>query len=722
MSIYSIPPLAASLITLTVGLIVLIRGKKLTYTLVTFSVFVWLFGYALMYSTKNYDFALSLAKLSYIGVVFIPVFSYHFTVSFLNLTKQRMLLILNYLVGLLFVSMIWKSSFIAGLYSYYWGYQTKVGPSHNIFFIFFSIIMLRVIFLLYRAYRRTKTEGLPLENTRIKYVLLSYMVSFLAAVDFLPNYGIEWYPLGFICIIFHALATTYAIIKYRLLNVTVVITRAGIFFMVYLTVLGLPFGIGYMLIGKGLWIIPLLAMAVFATAGPFIYTYLQRKAESRLRREEFQAHQALNSLAQNMMRYTKLETLLRLIVHHVVKIMKVNVASIYLKDQGNEHYPLRATWGINGASPKQAEFSEDSELVKDMLVRGMPVVLEELLLHRTFSAASHTRKLQAELHKAQAAVVIPALKGDSLFGFLMLGARRDNRLFTQEDLNLLTLLGSQSVFAIENAQLIEKEKTFLAEKSRRDALADMAPGVAHQFNNRLISISMVADTQFALNEEELDKLSPDKLKSLIEQSQKAFESISKDAIRGKDIADAILKKGRAKLAYLKTDLAPIIQTAIELLKVSRTRKSLGGAPEPEVILNSEENLPQLILNESLIQDIFYNLIDNARDATIIKHKYIQENKLTSDITPYKGKVIITVRKKDSKVVVTVNDNGIGMDEKTKSRLFVPYFTTKATALKGTGMGLWVIRSFIEDHKGKISFESECTKGATFTMTFPINET
>ena len=723
MNPYAIPPLITSILALFLGILTFrsVNPKvRYTFPLVSVAVFIWLFGYFLVYSATEYEVALRWIKLLYIGVIFIPAVSYHFTVAFLSLKGKTKLIIATYLITVGFVMLSRNESFIAGAYKYFWGYQTKVGPLHNIFLVFFSLVMVRVIVLLFLQYR-AKRKTSPLEANRIKYVLISFSASTFAILDFLPNYGIERYPLGFLCITFYAICITYAIVRYRVLDINVAITRAGIFTLVYLVVLGLPFGIGYRLLGKGLWLIPLLIGIILASGGPFIYSIIRQRAEERLRREEFLAHQALNKLAQNMMRFTKLQTLLKLIAHYVVKIMKVDFAAIYLRAEGNKHYHLSAIWSINNTSPEQTEFLEESSLVKDILLRTVPIVSEELSLGHTSKVSAHLKTVQRELQKSKAAVIIPAFKGDYLFGFLMLGTRRDNRVFSQEDLNLLMLLASQSVLAIENAQLFEKEKTFLAEKSRRDALADMAPGVAHQFNNRLVSISMRAEMQKAqLEQKDIKKLDPE-LASLINETKDSLDAIVKDALKGKDIANAILKKGKAKLAYIKTDLAPIIQSSIDLLNMSRTQGSLKGAQEPEIIILAKKNLPKLTLNESLIQDIFYNLIDNARDAVIMKNKAINENKITPEMTPFKGKVTIALAKKDNKVIATVNDNGIGMDEKTKTRLFVPYFTTKGTALKGTGMGLWVIRSFIEDHKGKISFESEYAKGATFTVTFPIKE-
>jgi signal transduction histidine kinase len=70
--------------------------------------------------------------------------------------------------------------------------------------------------------------------------------------------------------------------------------------------------------------------------------------------------------------------------------------------------------------------------------------------------------------------------------------------------------------------------------------------------------------------------------------------------------------------------------------------------------------------------------------------------------------------------VVVEDNGIGMKDTDAKKVFTPFFTTKTSSRKGTGLGLYVIRRIITDtHKGKISFESAYKEGTRFILELPI---
>jgi len=117
----------------------------------------------------------------------------------------------------------------------------------------------------------------------------------------------------------------------------------------------------------------------------------------------------------------------------------------------------------------------------------------------------------------------------------------------------------------------------------------------------------------------------------------------------------------------------------------------------------------------LLQDCFYNLIDNAFDA--IRDAVVKKVKPET----HAGEVIVTLQQKNQMFTIQVSDNGIGLTKENQRKLFTPYFTTKASSGKGSGLGLYVIRDFIEMHKGTVGCDSEYGKGTTFIVKIPIKE-
>jgi signal transduction histidine kinase len=127
-------------------------------------------------------------------------------------------------------------------------------------------------------------------------------------------------------------------------------------------------------------------------------------------------------------------------------------------------------------------------------------------------------------------------------------------------------------------------------------------------------------------------------------------------------------------------------------------------------------------NFSEIEEVLFNMLDNAADAIKMKEEAFRFGNLPKSPDWEKGSIWLKAENSelDGKphVLITVSENGIGMDEETQKRIFVPFFTTKATAIKGTGLGLYIIRRMVDAHQGRIKIESEHGKGTTFYIYLP----
>ena len=125
---------------------------------------------------------------------------------------------------------------------------------------------------------------------------------------------------------------------------------------------------------------------------------------------------------------------------------------------------------------------------------------------------------------------------------------------------------------------------------------------------------------------------------------------------------------------------------------------------------------------SQLGECFLNFIDNAYDSMKSKEQLISEGKLQlrNGAQPYRGAILIHAWVKDPKTVqIVIADNGTGVHAEELRKLFIPFYTTKATAEKGTGLGLYVIKQVIEAHGGTIQAKSTYGEGMTFTIELPI---
>ena len=121
----------------------------------------------------------------------------------------------------------------------------------------------------------------------------------------------------------------------------------------------------------------------------------------------------------------------------------------------------------------------------------------------------------------------------------------------------------------------------------------------------------------------------------------------------------------------------------------------------EIKKDFQDDLPIIASDQSQLQQVFMNLINNAIDA-------VEKD----------GVIEVKTRHDDSQIAVSIKDNGPGIAVEHQGRVFDPFFTTKETG-KGTGLGLSISFSIIEKMGGVITLRSEPSKGATFTIKLPV---
>jgi hypothetical protein len=120
-----------------------------------------------------------------------------------------------------------------GYYGYFWGYYPKAGVAHLVYLFILTVQALRSIYLLYLYGWVKKVAGTI--RTQSQFVFFAFLIYFFAAVDFLVNYGVEFYPTGFVFILIAFNITAYAIVKHKLMDIEVVI-RKGLIYSVVIAI------------------------------------------------------------------------------------------------------------------------------------------------------------------------------------------------------------------------------------------------------------------------------------------------------------------------------------------------------------------------------------------------------------------------------------------------------------------------------------------------------
>jgi signal transduction histidine kinase len=719
LNIHSIPTSLAAVLALLLGVFVIIQNIRslinCSFFMLTLSTFFWQMGTTLALTSIRPQIALINTRIGFLGIAFIPVTTYQLTIAFLGINhKNKWIIISGYLINLLcFIPMSWTSYMFNGVYKFHWGYWYRAGVFHPVFLTFFGYFMLLTFYQLYSGYKK---ERLPLEKNRKKYLLTALLIAYTGVVDYFPTYGFKVYPFGYLSTIFCVLIIAYAILRYRLMDITVAVTRTTIFVAVYTLVLGLPFAVALWfknwlinIFGTYWWMSPLILMAALATTGPFIYIYFQRKAEGRLLKEQRRYQAILKQASVGMTRIRNIRRLLDLITHIVTKTVKISYAAIYLYDKETDKYILQVYRGKD-TMPLQA-LNSDNPLICWIQLKREPLLYEEVKRQKEDSSDITYKILEDNLRLLNAAVIIPSFLEDNFMGFIVLGDKLSGQIYTPEDLNVFQVLASQAALAIENAQFYEETKQMqeqIAQAEKMATVGTMANGLSHQINNRFYALSLIAgDTIDTIKMTDTSKCTSE-IKEMIKQINRALERIQANVIQGGEVVKGILKytrKGEENFEEITLD--QILDGTLEMVQYKIKLSEI------DFIRDYPKDIPKIRGNIIQLQEAFFNFIDNAYDAIVERREVLKEDN-------YRGKISISAFVKNNFLEIIIEDNGMGVKEENIKKVFTPFFTTKVSSRKGTGLGLYVIRRIItETHKGKISFDSQYKVGTRFILELPL---
>ncbi len=237
----------------------------------------------------------------------------------------------------------------------------------------------------------------------------------------------------------------------------------------------------------------------------------------------------------------------------------------------------------------------------------------------------------------------------------------------------------------------------LLHSDRLSSLGQLSASVAHEINNPISGVLNLAMLmQRIMKEEGVPK-------ERVEEFRKYLTQVVNETTRvGRIVQDLLAFSRRSKPFRSKIDFNSMIKSTVSLLE----HKLKLSAVLIELDLQSD--LPTVHCDGSQMQQVVINLILNGAEAAQGKSN---------------GKVIVKtkVHVNQDQLLLLVSDNGDGISEENLSKIFNPFFTTKGEG-KGVGLGLAVVFGIIEAHKGDIDVKSELSKGTTFIVTLPFNET
>ncbi|NEQ76816.1 MAG: GAF domain-containing protein [Okeania sp. SIO2C9] len=383
------------------------------------------------------------------------------------------------------------------------------------------------------------------------------------------------------------------------------------------------------------------------------------------------------------------------------------------------------------------------EFVADSMIdEWTPMVHTPLAINPVISKLTHAAKLPRN------ETFVPILQGDKLWGLLVAYQNSSPRYWQDEEINLLAQVGVQLGIALQQAELLEKTRTQTEEltKTLRElkqtqlqmiqgekmaSLGQLVAGIAHEINNPVNFIfgNLTHVDEYAQSLLTLMKLYHQHYLDPVPEIKDFSEDIDLEFII-KDLPKMInsMKMGAERIRQLVLSLRTFsrldeskkkeidIHAGIDstLLILQHRLKLKSELPQITMVKNYGE-LPLVPCYAAPINQVFMNLLSNAIDAL--------EEKLETDQLFIPTITITTEINQDNPdtVLIKISDNGLGITQEAKGKIFDLFFTTKEVG-KGTGLGLSISYEIIvQKHRGQIFCNSQLGQGTEFIIQIPINQ-
>lgn len=536
------------------------------------------------------------------------------------------------------------------------------------------------------------------------------MFASLAILDFLPAYGFEIYPWGYMPVIIFFIIVAYAIVRYRLMDIKLVLRKYSVYLSSLVTIilptLWLRYLINTYIIGANIFtdlIIFAGAISLFTQVKDYYYRIANKYFFSSL----YDAREIIVNLSERLKSTLELERIYHYITNTLVNAFHVKTLSVFIFEESVKRYAVK--YEVGNGPERLMNFQEEKGFYSKIIRKNPVIVLEELkdARYREF------KKTIDLFIKNKIEVVVPLNVKDKVIGLLTLGGKESGDMYNDEDIEVLEIIGAQAAIAIENALLFEETRQFglrlegEVKKATKDlraanvqlkkldaAKSEFVSIASHQLRTPLTVIKGYISMMLEGNFGKIDLRKRDSLEKVYLSNERLIRLVENL------LNISRIESGRLQFTFREMRLENLVVSVINELSEPAKEKGLKleYAPPPKP-------LPKLRIDEEKIRQVVMNLVDNAI-------KYTK-----------KGKVRVSVEQEDGRVKFSARDTGSGISGDDLARLFKKFSRGAGVSTvntEGTGLGLYVAKEMIDAHGGHIWAESEGErKGSRFCFTLPV---
>jgi signal transduction histidine kinase len=457
------------------------------------------------------------------------------------------------------------------------------------------------------------------------------------------------------------------------------------------------------------------------------YADLENKVEVRTRElaQSVGELRALGEVSQAVNSTLDLETVLSTIVAKAVQLSGTEAGAIYVFDDLEREFHLRATYGM------------DRELIDALANRHIGLdetnIATALAQHEPIQVADLREEAANAINEIilragyRALLTAPLIRGEDVVGLLVV-RRRTPGAFPQNTVDLIKTFAAQSVLAIQNARLFENVETRTGELARSledlritqdrlvqteklASLGQLTAGIAHEIKNPLnfvnnfsaVSVELIDELRQALGAVHLDDKLRAEINEIADMLQGNLDKVVQHGKRADSIVKNMLLHSRAGSGeHRPVDINALVDESVNLAYHGARAEKQGFNITLERSFDPAAGEVDLFPQE--ITRVLLNLISNGFYAAT-------KRKAEANGGDYEPTLTATTKNLGDKVEIRIRDNGTGIPPEVKDKMFNPFFTTKPAG-EGTGLGLSLSHDIIvKQHAGSIEVD---TKPGAFT--------
>jgi signal transduction histidine kinase len=721
-------------INLFLGLIILTKGKSkkynIYYFLVVLSLSFWSLGVGMFYYNTDISFYdVFFVKVLYFFGSLISTSFLGFVLSFpkdkkINLKWNVLLFSPNFL---LFYLIFITNNVIDSVYIDTFK-KIAYGNYLFIFNIEFILILLVAYLILLKKYFLVKNKNSLLKK-QLQYITIGTLISAMIGsfcniiLPALGNFSVFW--VGPVSTIFMVGLFTYAITRYRLMDIRLVISKS-ILYVALVGIITFLFTTATLLTGEIFVDIPGVSKTLITLGVSLIIVigidplkrFLNNITDKVFYRGKIDYQDVLRKLGGIIAKEIDLKKLLIDLSHNIEELLKYKEVDFLYKSNSSGIY--------RGIINNNEVITDKEEIVKYLEDSREIILTEELEIKARDKGVEEKKYLLSiakRLRTMNIGLIAPIISENNIIAFLIINKKLSDDVFSTPDLNLISVMTPQIANALEKAKLYSEVQEFnvkLQEKVDKatgelkranidlkeanvhlkqldEAKSEFLSIASHQLRTPLTGIkgylSMILEGDYGKMDKKQEKIIQDVFNASDRMSRliNVFLNVSR------------IESGRLKLDYTDVNLGNLINECIKDLHSTAQEKGL------ELNFKYQKNeIPLVSVDSDKMKDVVLNLIDNAIKYT------------------HKGRIDIKLLKEgEDKILVQIKDTGIGLDQAGIEKLFSKFSRGDGISkinTGGSGLGLYIVKRIIEEHGGKAWVESDGVgKGSTFQFTLPINK-